>query len=342
MSFKVAIAQTAVISALEGPPTHESPHSSPPFPTLDANLAEAARRVAEAKQKGAEVVVFSEYFLQGATNDGRQYLTFPSTYLFEFVQSLAKQHAIAIVGSIVVSSFPPTRPAPPAVSPFAHVPLGGAPAPPARRITDAQLAWAKYLEAYPATAEERAEPVLHNTAFFIDERGDVVGRYIKRNLWHSERAHLTAGEEEHQVFDTKWGKAGLLICWDVSHPAAAQALSDQGADIVFAPTYWLSTDSDPLILKYPSNPTYETTMLSALSFARAFETETVWVMCNAGGDPADGFMGGSAVWAPLLGRVGGFDGAQTGVWVGSVPLGVLKDGRETYKIREDWAARQAS
>jgi predicted amidohydrolase len=33
--------------------------------------------------------------------------------------------------------------------------------------------------------------------------------------------------------------------WDMSHPAAAQALADLGVDIIFAPTYWLATDSEP-------------------------------------------------------------------------------------------------
>ena len=102
----------------------------------------------------------------------------------------AKKHGIAIVGSIVVSTFPDSRPAPPSSSPFEHIAIDGAAprgAPGARKISAAQLEWAKYLEAYPETAEEKGEPVLHNTAFFIDEHGEVVGRYIKRNLWHSER-----------------------------------------------------------------------------------------------------------------------------------------------------------
>jgi len=33
--------------------------------------------------------------------------------------------------------------------------------------------------------------------------------------------------------------------WDISHPAAAQTLADLGVDVVFVPTYWLSTDSEP-------------------------------------------------------------------------------------------------
>lgn len=59
--------------------------------------------------------------------------------------------------------------------------------------------------------------------------------------------------------------------------------------------------------------------------ARSFETETVLVMCNAGGDDAEGFMGGSGVWAPLRGKVGQMGNAP-GVAVYEVDLGVLKVG----------------
>jgi predicted amidohydrolase len=116
---------------------------------------------------------------------------------------------------------------------------------PPKKITPAQLEWAKYLEAHPPAAEDN-EPVLHNTAFFIEGgSGKVIGEYIKRNLWHPERDYLTAGEADHAVFDTKWGKMGMMICWDMSHPAAAQTLVDQGAEVVLAPTYWTATDSEP-------------------------------------------------------------------------------------------------
>lgn len=66
-------------------------------------------------------------------------------------------------------------------------------------------------------------------------------------------------------------------------------------------------------------------------------------MSNAGGDDRENFMGGSAVWAPLRGRIGGFDANQVGVTVVEVdPAAVLKDARHLYRIREDWAKKQAS
>lgn len=96
------------------------------------------------------------------------------------------------------------------------------------------------------------------------------------------------------------------------------------------------------ISRWPHPADYETSMLSALCYARSFETETVWIMCNAGGDATEGFMGGSAVWAPLVGRVGGCGVSHPGVEVVDIDISVLKDGRDLYRIREDWARKQAS
>ncbi|KAK8850624.1 hypothetical protein IAR55_004543 [Kwoniella newhampshirensis] len=139
-----------------------------------------------------------------------------------------------------------------------------------------QLEWAKYLQQNPASTEENAQPTLRNTAFFVDETGELKGEYVKRNLWHPER----------------------------------------------------------LIHNHPHAPDYETSVVSALCLARSFETETVWVMCNAGGDALEGFMGGSGVWAPLRGRVGGC-GVGAALEVVEIDLNVLK-------IREDWSKRQAT
>lgn len=108
--------------------------------------------------------------------------------------------------------------------------------------------------------------------------------------------------------------------------------------------------------KYTSDPDYELKVVQALAYARCFETETVLIHTNPGGSRDEGFMGGSGVWAPLRGRVGGFEGAEVGMKVIDIDLGVIKvsqvvlrswcgitltsqDGRETYKIREDADAR---
>jgi hypothetical protein len=55
---------------------------------------------------------------------------------------------------------------------------------------------------------------------------------------------------------------------------------------------------------------YELQVIQSLCYARSFESETVWVMVNAGGPAVEGFAGGSGVWAPLRGKIGGLDGEE--------------------------------
>lgn len=54
-----------------------------------------------------------------------------------------------------------------------------------------QKAWIDWLDRNMTDNVENAghpqAPVLHNTAFYIDEEGNLIGEYVKRNLWHPER-----------------------------------------------------------------------------------------------------------------------------------------------------------
>jgi predicted amidohydrolase len=79
-----------------------------------------------------------------------------------------------------------------------------------------------------------------------------------------------------------------------------------------------------MVSKYNKDPNYEHKVLQALAMSRAFESEAYLVMVNAGGDKADGFMGGSGVWAPLLGRIDGFEGPEVGLKVVDIDLGLLE------------------
>ncbi|WRT70818.1 uncharacterized protein IL334_007817 [Kwoniella shivajii] len=345
--IRIAVAQTATVVAPEGPPALEKAHSTSPFSTIDQNLVNAISYVERAAKDHADVVIFPEYFLQGLVNEHRQYLTFPSKHLITFLQKLAKEHKLSLCGSIVHGTREDGSAPFPESSPFSHIPLTSTPdintksKTSSSSITAAQLEWAEYLEKQPSTMEENAKPTLYNTAFFIDDRGELIGEYIKKNLWHPERDYIKAGEEDHKVFETKWGKIGMMICWDMSHPSHAQELANLGADIILAPTFWYATDSEPAIHKYEHDPQYEHQMLQSICFSRCLETETVWVMCNVGGDPLEGFMGGSGVWVPLRGKIASCDVSEK-LQVVEIDLDVLKDARNTYKVREDAAKRIAT
>lgn len=88
--------------------------------------------------------------------------------------------------------------------------------------------------------EKRAPGVYHNTAAVIDADGTYLGKYRKMHIpddpGYYEKFYFTPGDLGYKVFETKYGKIGVLICWDQWYPEAARITSLMGADLLFFPT----------------------------------------------------------------------------------------------------------
>lgn len=68
-TLKVALVQTCPLSAKEA--SYPGPNEDP-FEVLHTNLEDTANYVKQAKEQGADIVCFAEYYLQGILNEGRQ------------------------------------------------------------------------------------------------------------------------------------------------------------------------------------------------------------------------------------------------------------------------------
>lgn len=88
--------------------------------------------------------------------------------------------------------------------------------------------------------EKADEGIYYNSAVVIDATGDVLGVYRKNHVPHiplwEEKFYFAPGNNGYPVFETKFCKIGVLICWDNFFPEAARILGLQGAEIIFAPT----------------------------------------------------------------------------------------------------------
>ncbi len=78
-----------------------------------------------------------------------------------------------------------------------------------------------------------------NTAIVAGPDG-LIGRYRKVHvpqipLWE-ERAYFSPGDLGFPVFDTPFGRIGVLLCWDIFFPEAFRILALKGAEMVFALT----------------------------------------------------------------------------------------------------------
>lgn len=100
--------------------------------------------------------------------------------------------------------------------------------------------------------EKRATGLYHNTAWVVDADGSFLGMYRKMHIpqdpGFEEKFYFTPGDLGYKAFDTKFGRIGVLICWDQWYPEAARLTAMQGAEIIFYPTAigWLPEEK-PLL-----------------------------------------------------------------------------------------------
>jgi len=100
---------------------------------------------------------------------------------------------------------------------------------------------AKELEVViPISFFERSGVAHFNSLVVIDADGEVLGKYRKTHIpdavGYQEKYYFTPGDTGFKVFDTKFAKIGVGICWDQWFPEAARSMTLQGAEILFYPT----------------------------------------------------------------------------------------------------------
>jgi predicted amidohydrolase len=84
---------------------------------------------------------------------------------------------------------------------------------------------------------EREGPIVYNTSVLIGRDGQLQGKYRKTALPREEISGGITPGESFPVFDTDFGRIGMMICWDVSFPEPARMLALQGAEIIFMPIW---------------------------------------------------------------------------------------------------------
>jgi N-carbamoylputrescine amidase len=88
--------------------------------------------------------------------------------------------------------------------------------------------------------EKRASGLYHNTAAVIDGDGSLLGIYRKMHIpddpLYYEKFYFTPGDTGFRTWKTRFGRIGVLICWDQWYPEAARLTALQGAEIIFYPT----------------------------------------------------------------------------------------------------------
>jgi predicted amidohydrolase len=82
---------------------------------------------------------------------------------------------------------------------------------------------------------EREAHLIYNVAVLFGPDGRIIGRYRKTALPRTEIEAGVAPGAEYPVFDTRFGKVGLMICYDGFFPEVARQLSNHGAEVIAFP-----------------------------------------------------------------------------------------------------------
>ena len=92
----------------------------------------------------------------------------------------------------------------------------------------------------PVSWFERAGAVFFNSVAMIDADGSLLGVYrkthIPNDVGYQEKNYFSPGDTGFQVWDTRYAKVGLGICWDQWFPEAARCMTLMGAELLLYPT----------------------------------------------------------------------------------------------------------
>lgn len=103
----------------------------------------------------------------------------------------------------------------------------------------------------PISFFERDNNAYFNTVAIIDADGSILGTYRKSHIpqgpGYEEKFYFSPGDTGFKVWDTRFGRIGVGICWDQWFPECARAMALAGADLLFYPTAIGSEPQDPTI-----------------------------------------------------------------------------------------------
>ncbi|HUU30423.1 MAG TPA: carbon-nitrogen hydrolase family protein [archaeon] len=108
------------------------------------------------------------------------------------------------------------------------------PGPTTERLSQVAGKWNMYIV---ACLGERDGPAVYCTSVLIDRQGQIAGKYRKVHIPREETETGVSPGDSYPVFDTDFGRLGMMICFDLQYTAPARALAVQGAEIIFAPIW---------------------------------------------------------------------------------------------------------
>jgi N-carbamoylputrescine amidase len=203
----------------------------------------------------------------------------------------------------------------------------------AHRAVKAMQALAAELEVYiPCSFFERDGPHYYNSIAMIDDAGDIMGVYRKSHIpdgpGYTEKFYFRPGNTGFKVWETKYGRIGVGICWDQWYPETARAMMLLGADVLLYPTA-IGTE--------PADEELDTTRLWRRAMVGHAVSNVVPVVASnrIGAEAGMTFYGHSFITNERGDLVVEYGADESGVLVAEFDLDLIRKHRATFGFFRD-------
>jgi N-carbamoylputrescine amidase len=102
----------------------------------------------------------------------------------------------------------------------------------------------------PVSFFERSGQACFNSVAIVDADGEVLGIYRKAHIpngaGYQEKTYFSPGDTGFRVWETRFGRIGVGICWDQWFPECARVMALQGAELLLYPTA-IGTEPPPAL-----------------------------------------------------------------------------------------------
>jgi len=102
----------------------------------------------------------------------------------------------------------------------------------------------------PVSFFERSGQAFFNSVAIVDADGEVLGLYRKSHIpngpGYQEKTYFSPGDTGFRVWNTRFGRIGVGICWDQWFPESARVMALQGAELLLYPTA-IGTEPPPAL-----------------------------------------------------------------------------------------------
>jgi len=196
---------------------------------------------------------------------------------------------------------------------------------------------AKELEVVlPISFFEKKNCARYNSVAVIDATGEVLGVYRKSHIpdgpGYEEKFYFSLGDTGFRVWNTRYGKIGVGVCWDQWFPEAARCMTLMGAEMLLYPT---AIGSEPQDSAIDSRDHWQTCMLghAAANMIPVLAANRVGVEVDE--DSQITFYGSSFIAGPQGNKIAEANRTEEGILLAEFDLDQLERQRVEWGIIRD-------